>query len=459
MSTHPVASSPAASVTAAILAVGDEVLRGEIINSNAAYLGDRLFSLGFDVVLHLAVSDRPDDIKAALQRLGLQADLVVVTGGLGPTDDDRTVGVVCELLGVNPIQHESSLEAMRAWFSARDYALTPNNLKQTEIPAGSDPLPNPAGLAPGFGVQLGRARCFFMPGVPREMRRIFETHVVARAQKLIVERGAPVALSRTFHIFGMGESHIDHRLQGIEDGCPPGTVAIHYRTANPENHVRVVVRDADPKRGQETLDRLDNIVHERLGSVIYGIDDDTFISALRRTFMAARKRLAIAESCTGGLAGQLVTHEPGASGFFAGGVVAYENDVKERVLGVESSVLRVHGAVSEPCAAQMATGVRRLLNVDVAVAITGIAGDSLHDLSYPQAADSLSSEKPVGTVCFAVADGNGVRTETRQFSAGRDRVRNAAAYHALELARRAVLMPVEFPSSQQSPVELSSKRK
>jgi nicotinamide-nucleotide amidase len=367
--------------------------------------------------------------------------------------------VVCDILGVKPVQHESSLEAMKAWFAARDYALTPNNLKQTEIPAGSDPLPNPAGLAPGFGVQIGRARCFFMPGVPREMRRIFESHVVARAGKIIAERGAPAALSRTFHIFGMGESHIDHRLQGIEEGCPEGTVAIHYRTANPENHVRIVVRDTDRSRGQETFDRLDTLVHERLGSVIYGVDDDTFISALRRTFMAARKRLAVAESCTGGLAGQLVTHEPGASGFFAGGVVAYENDVKQRVLGVEAEILRIHGAVSEPCAAQMALGIRRLLNVDVAVSITGIAGDSQHDLSYPQAAAPASTEKSVGTVCFGVADGNGVRTETRQFSAGRERVRNAAAYHALELARRAVLMPVEIPSSQQSPVELSSKRK
>jgi nicotinamide-nucleotide amidase len=438
---------PAAAPRAAVLAIGDEVLRGEIINGNAAELSDRLFALGLDPVEHAVVGDDPVAMREALGRLAARADLLVVTGGLGPTEDDRTVDVVAGLLGVEPQVHGPSLAVMTDRFARHEFRLTPNNLRQVRVPAGAEPLPNAAGLAPGFAVALGRARAFFMPGVPREMRRIFADHVAPRARALLEERGGAVPLVRSWHVYGMGESHIDHHLINLLDGIDGAT--LHFRTAAPENHVRVVLRHgaraSDGLTGALLLSRLDAEVRSRLGAAVYGTDEETFALSVQRTFRAAGLTLGLAESCTGGYAGQIFTAEPGASDVFAGAIVSYANAVKQRVLGVEAQVLEEHGAVSEPCARQMATGARRVLGADVAVSVTGIAGPH-RDGAAPSdnVVGDLSSGaspggKPIGTVCFGVAGDAGVESGTRLFSGGRERIRRAAAYHALELARRAVL--------------------
>lgn len=445
MSTDSPGAGLAPADRAAVLAIGDEVLRGEVVNGNAAFLGDRLFDLGLDVVEHAVVADRPEEIAAALRRLARAAATVVVTGGLGPTEDDRTVDTVAALLGVARTSHAPSEARLRDWFAARGQPLTPNNLRQAEIPMGAQPLPNPVGLAPGFAVTLDGARCFFLPGVPREMRRVFGDHVVPEVRAHLRSAGIGRQWTRTFHVHGMGESQVDHRLAGLLEGCPPGAVSVHFRTAAPENHVRLVLRDGAALRAtgtsaEELLERLSAELRRRLGAAVYGSDGETFVGVLRRAYVAAGLRLAFAESCTGGLCGQLVTHEPGASAFFAGSVVAYENAVKERLLAVPAEVLRAHGAVSEACARAMALGARAALMVDVAVAVTGIAGDLLDDLGDPDARDAVSG-KPVGTVCFAVAGTTGVRAETRRFAGDRARVRRAAAHHALELARGAIADP------------------
>ncbi len=421
-----------------VLAIGDEVLRGEIVNGNAAFLSDRLFELGFEPGEHAVVSDEPAAIRAALQRLAAGADVIVATGGLGPTDDDRTVDVVTDLLGVAAVAHEPSLAAMRRRFATLGFELTPNNLRQVRVPAGALALDNAAGIAPGFCVAIDRTEAFFLPGVPREMERIFADHIAPRLQARQAAAGVPPATACTWHIYGMGESHIDHRLAGLIDGL--AGASLHYRTAMPENHVKVVLRGPDAAAARATLAVLDAEVRRRLGGVVYGTDADTLAGAVARAMRAAGATLALAESCTGGYAGQLVTSEPGASDFFRGAVVAYANDVKTGVLGVRPETLQVHGAVSEPCALEMAEGARRVLSATVAVAVTGIAGADKRDRSAVAevaagAAITDDGGKPVGTVCFAVAGPNGARAETRRFSPGRERIRRSAAHHALELAR------------------------
>src|SRR5450432_422766 len=392
---------------AALVAIGDEVLRGEVANSNGTFIADRLFEAGFEIAEQIVVSDDPIDIRAALVRLRAQVDVIVATGGLGPTEDDRTVDVVADLFGTGTVSDEPSLGAMKKRFSTHGFELTPNNLRQVRIPVGSKALPNSAGIAPGFVVRLGGAEAFFLPGVPREMERMFLDEVAPRLHKR------------------MGESHIDHRLSGLLTGVEGAT--LHFRTSHPVNHVKVVVCGASIEEEKATLERIDGELRKRIGPGIYAVDGESFPSAVAKALRAQDPpaTLAIAESCTGGLAGELVSSEAGASAFFRGGIVAYSDEIKTGVLGVKPETIADFGAVSEPAAREMAEGAKRVCGSSVAVAITGVAGPG-----------GGTPEKPVGTVCFAVCGPGTTRTSTKLFAGNRERVRLAAAYYALDLARR-----------------------
>ncbi len=419
--------------TAAILSIGDEVLRGEIANSNAAFLSDRLFDAGYEVRAHRVVSDRPTDIRDALESLAGEAAVIVATGGLGPTDDDRTVDVVSELLGVRATEHAPSLDAMKQRFSAHGFALTPNNLRQVRVPEGAVAFLNSAGIAPGFCVRIGEAEAYFLPGIPREMEGIFLSQCMPRLVQLLSESGVPRAAVRTFHIYGMGESHIDHRLVGLIASVPD--VTVHFRTAAPENHVKIVVRTSDFAKSQAVLDQLDHELRKRIGQGIYGIDGETFPMVVGKALRESGATLALAESCTAGYAGQLLTSEPGSSDFFLGGVMAYANDIKTKVLGVPAELLTEHGAVSEPCARAMAEGARALTGATIAVSITGVAGARM-DGRPGTLAGGATGDKPAGSVCFAVAGTRPTKSVSKLFAGDRERIRRAAAYHALDMARR-----------------------
>jgi nicotinamide-nucleotide amidase len=418
--------------TAAVLAIGDEVLRGEIANSNAAFLSDLLFDAGYDVRVHRVVSDEPAEIRAALQALATEAAVIVATGGLGPTDDDRTVDVVCELLGVETVEHLPSLEAMKHRFSAHGFALTPNNMRQVRVPAGATAFVNTAGIAPGFCIPIGGAEAYFLPGIPREMESIFTAHCMPRLIQRMADLGVPKAAVRTFHVYGMGESHIDHRLVGLTENMPD--VSVHFRTAAPENHVKVVVRTPRFAESQAALDKLDHELRKRIGQGIYGTDGETFPMVVGKSLREAKATLALAESCTAGYAGQLITSEPGASEFFLGGVMAYANEVKTALLGVPAELLTEHGAVSEACARAMAEGVRKLTNATLGVAVTGIAGSRMD--GRPNVHLGQQADKPVGSVCFAIAGPRPTKSTSKLFSGDRERIRKAAAYFALDMARR-----------------------
>jgi len=409
---------------AALLAIGDEVLRGEILNANAAFLSERLFELGLDLREHRTVSDDPLAIRAALVQLRTEADVIIATGGLGPTEDDRTVDVVCDLLGLEAETHAPSLEAMKQRFSTHGFELTPNNLRQVRVPVGAEAFQNAAGIAPGFCVDLGGGtKGFFCPGVPREMERLFSDAIRPRLAVLAAEADLKPPLVRTWHVYGMGESHIDHRLAGILGQTEGAT--LHFRTAFPENHVKLVLRDHDQERAQANLLRIETELRKRIGPGIYGIDGETFPQAVGKALLAQEATLSIAESCTGGMAGEVLTQEPGSSKYFVGAYVVYTNEMKEKALGVKSETLANFGAVSEPCAREMAEGVKRVTGSALGLSITGVAGP-----------DGGSPEKPVGTVCMACAGPGTTRTATKLFSGDRARIRKAAAFFALDMARR-----------------------
>ena len=255
------------------------------------------------------------------------------------------------------------------------------------------------------------------------MEKIFLTEAKPRLARRLAESKVTSAVVRTWHIYGMGESHIDHRLAGLLSHVEGAT--LHFRTAPPENHVKVVVRNPDPARGKEIIDQLDRELRKRIGPGIYGVDEDTFPEVVGRSLREHQATVAFAESCTAGMTGELLTSVPGSSAYFLGGVMAYSDDVKRQVLGVKPETIADFGSVSEPCAREMADGVQKMTGATLAVGVTGIAGPG-----------GATPDKPIGTVCFACVGPGTTRTATKLFSGGRQQVRRAAAYFAMDLARR-----------------------
>src|SRR5262245_8250482 len=311
---------------AEILTIGDELCRGEIVDTNSSWLSERLTELGFHVRWHSSTTDDPADMEAAFRQAAGRARVVVTSGGLGPTEDDRTVDVLCHLLGVESAIDETARGRMERRFAERGFQVTPNNLRQVRAPAGAEVIANNAGLAPGFRVRLGNADVFVTPGVPREMKAIWGDGesgfhgIGARLRAVMAEAGhaAPVVGKRVWRVAGLGESHVDHRLTGLLDGVTDAT--LHFRIAYPENLVTVVVSRGSHAEAESVLEAVDQQVRARLGEHAYGTGDDALPVVVGRRLRQRGETVATAESCTGGLIGDLLTDVPGSSDYYRGGV-------------------------------------------------------------------------------------------------------------------------------------------
>ncbi len=409
-------------MTAAVLSIGTELSRGELVNTNAPYIAAELVSIGFEVFEHVVVDDDRERLIATLRRLSETASVIVATGGLGPTTDDLTTECVAAAMGVGLKRDEASLEHIRRRFEKLGRAMSESNAKQADFPEGADVLPNPIGTAPGFSVRIGEALAFFMPGVPREMTRMFDEQVTPRIRAL--------APNDTFQIrlktFGLPESVVGEKLAGIEDAHKD--VTIGYRAHFPEIEVKVFAKGATQAAARATCEKVTAEVRARLGDVIYGEGDDTFAAVLGRELRNRGLTLAVAESCTGGLVSSLLTREPGASDYLLLGAVTYANSAKSRVLGVSEEMLRAYGAVSQEVAAAMAEGARRASGADVALSFTGVAGPT-----------GGSEDKPVGTVFIGVSGKRGTEVKHRLFPGERPQIQMIAAYAGLHLLRAYVL--------------------
>jgi nicotinamide-nucleotide amidase len=408
-------------MSAAVLSIGTELTRGELTNTNAGWLSEQLTLLGCEVTEHLTVADDVPQIADALRHLAQRHTYLVVTGGLGPTTDDLTAEAAARAAGVRLVRHEPSLEAIKRRFAAFNREMSPSNAKQADLPETATALENPVGTAPGFAMTLGTCRAFFMPGVPHEMQRLFADHVHPAVGPHVERRSHQIVL-RTF---GMTESQVGELLSGI---TAPG-VTIGYRATFPEIEVKVLARGANAAEAEELAGKVARDVRERLSAVLYGEEDDTYAAFVGRMLRDRRLSLAIAESCTGGMVGSMITDVPGSSDFLLLDAVTYSNASKTKVLGVSSEILRAYGAVSAECAAAMADGARRAVDADVAVSITGIAGPG-----------GGSDEKPVGTVWIGLArrDRSSVAEHHRLAYGDRGRIRRAAAFLALRTVVRAV---------------------
>jgi len=403
----------------ALLSIGTELTRGEISDTNAAWLGAMLTASGFRVDQIEVVSDDVDRIERALRRLTGEHALVIATGGLGPTSDDRTSEAAAKALGVERARDESALLAIRRKLEARGKVLTPAHEKMADLPRTAELLPNAVGTAPGFTLAFnGSASAFFLPGVPREMRRMFDEQVLPRIR--------PNAPNDTFQVrlrtYGLGEGMVASKLDGLE-AAHPGTT-LGYRVHAPEVDVKVIATAENPLAARELAARAAAEVRRRLGDVVYGEGDESFPEMVGRAVRSKGWRLGVAESCTGGLISHLLTSYP-ASDYLIAGAVTYANSAKTRLLGVAEDTMRGHGAVSAEVAAEMAQGMRRAADCELGISVTGIAGPS-----------GGTSQKPVGLCFWAVAHPGGTIVRSRVFPGDRDEVQLAAAYAVLDLVRR-----------------------
>ncbi len=403
---------------AAILSTGTELTRGELLNSNATWLAAELVERGVEVTTIETVADSVERITAAFGRLSASHDLVVCTGGLGPTTDDLTAECLARACGVELEPHEASLRAITEILARLGRSLTDSNAKQALLPKGSRALPNAHGTAPGFTVHLNRARVFCLPGVPSEMKPMFEAHVAS-----LLDSGPGSSLVQlVLRTVGLAESSVSEALGDIEERYG---VLLGYRVHFPELAVKVTARREAPGAARQAAETAAEEVRKRLGAyAIFGQGTDTLPGVVKNTLQSREQRLALAESCTGGLTSALLTSVPGASDVFAGAVIAYANEVKHRLLDVPREILESQGAVSEASAIAMAEGARRAMRCDWGLSITGIAGPG-----------GETPQKPLGTVHFAVCGPGLVRHQRRVLPGERERVQRAAAFLALNWLR------------------------
>ena len=409
---------------AEVLTIGDELLRGEIVDSNKSFLSERLLGLDIETHFHSSVRDDPDDMVDAFRRATSRADIVLVSGGLGPTRDDLTSEILARAFGREHVLDEAALAEIRSFFASVGREMTENNASQAYFPEGAEVLPNPIGTAPGFLLDAEDTLFFCMPGVPREMHRMMDEQVLPRiaAQSGGRARAVRATLLRTF---GMGESTLDAELSDI---ARSEDVSLGFRTSFPDNYLRPLARGATAADAEARLAEVCAEIRRRLGPLIYAEGDESLAAVAGRLLLEAGRTIAVAESCTGGLIAEKLTDVPGSSQYVQGGVVAYANRAKRDLLGVPEALLEKHGAVSEPVARAMAESVRERFGADFGIATTGISGP-----------DGGTEEKPVGLVHLAFADGTRTHADHFIFPLDRTRHRQLTAQIALDWVRRALL--------------------
>lgn len=381
-------------VCAEILSTGDEIRCGSVVDSNAAWIAERLEAAGVPVLRHTCVGDDRDAIAAALSEIGGRAAIAVVTGGLGPTADDRTAEAAAQAAGVELVESAEALAVVERFLAPRGISISAANRKQARMPDGAECLDNPEGSAPGFRLRIGGCQVICLPGVPREMEAMLQRHVLPRIRDLV---GLPDGVQEVgvLNTFGMPESVVGERLEGLEAAFPG--IRLGLRVAFPEIQVRLYGHAQERGDLERRLGQAAEEVCRRLGKRVVSRRGEGMATALGELLRGRGQTLAVAESCTGGMIGALLTDVAGSSDYFLLSAVTYANAVKTAVLGVSPEVLERWGAVHEETARAMAQGARRVAGADFGLATTGIAGPG-----------GGSADKPVGTVCIGLATAESV---------------------------------------------------
>jgi nicotinamide-nucleotide amidase len=409
----------------AIAAIGDELLIGQVVNTNAAWLGTTLTDAGMAVEKMVTVADTEESIRGLLDEHLDTFDLLIVTGGLGPTHDDITKQVLADYFNRSLQFHENIFEEIRRRFEARGIPLARSNRGQAMVPEGFEPLNNPIGTAPGlwcdYEREQGTGSIACLPGVPSEMKRIVQESVLPRLRERI---GGRNIIRRTLLTTGIGESNLNEELgdlseylsQDVRLAFLPGPQGVRLRLT------AIVSDDPSPERRME---KLESVIRERAGTYVYGSGEETLQSVVADLLREHGMTVSVAESCTGGLVLSRLTDVPGSSDYVAGGVVAYSNEVKVALLGVPQDTLGAHGAVSRQVATEMARGVRRALGTSVGLATSGILGPG-----------GGTEEKPVGTVWIGLSDDSGATASLLRLGLDRETNKERTVAAVLNLLRR-----------------------
>lgn len=413
---------------AAIISVGNELLNGQTVDTNSNWLQERLLAVSIPVVYSCAITDDIEEIKNAIEYASTKADIILITGGLGPTDDDLTRQAIAEFLNVKLEYHPDIFEKIKKFFAALKYPIPEKNKIQAYLPAGTSEIENEFGTAPGIYYDDGKKIIASFPGVPSEMKQMFDKSVLPKLKKPALSgvegfAKGDVLVVRKVRCIGAGESKIAEMLGDMMS-----------RGRNPQINCTVnsgiitlsIVAHAKNKNQAQFLASQDvQKLCDILGSLVYGLDEQTLAEVVGQKLAEKKQTIAVAESCTGGLVAKMITDVPGASKYFRGGWITYSNELKVSQLGVKKELIEQKGAVSSEVAAAMAAGAKLKASADYAIAVTGIAGP-----------DGGSEQKPVGLVYISIALPDGVETEKFLFGTrGRDFIRLRASQNALNLLR------------------------
>ncbi len=406
-----------------IFSTGDEIRTGALVDTNSAYLADKLYRAGITVTRLQCVGDDVDLLSAVLKEIGDRADVALVTGGLGPTTDDLTALAAAMAKGVDLELNHVALESVKAFFASKNRRMPESNKKQAMVPKGSGILKNSVGTAPGFYLKIGKCMFYFMPGVPFEMKKMFKDRVLPSILSL---KGGAKSYNfvRTISTFGMTESLAGEKVANVSSYFP--AIKLGLRAKFPEIQIKLYAKGNDESFLKEELDKACAWVKDKMGDKVFSVVGESMEEVVGKLLLRQRKTVAIAESCTGGLVANRLTDISGSSEYFLFSGVTYSNEAKINVLGVPAQIIEKHGAVSKECVKEMAKGVRKISGADYGLSISGIAGPG-----------GGTKQKPVGTVCMGLATPDKIRAYgfLMQF-ATRKMNKSMFAMKALDIIRR-----------------------
>ncbi len=408
---------------AEIISIGTELLLGHIVNTNAAFLSQKLAEIGIDVYYQTTVGDNPQRLIESIKRSVRRSDIIITSGGLGPTVDDVTIEAIAALLNRRLVLNKTVLKGVKAYFKLRKVKFPIETMRQAYIPEGVKWIRNNVGTAPGLLVEYMGKTIVCLPGPPREIESMFVKDVIPYLKKL--GKSDWVIRSRTIKTTGLAESQVDGRVRDLLKLKPPTTVGIYAKLRHVE--LKIMTKAKNEKAAAKAISGIEKKIRGRLKGYIFGYNEETLEETVAKMLIKKRLTIAVAESCTGGLLSHRLTNISGASKYFLMGIVAYSNEIKEKLLFVPEKLLNRHGAVSGPVALEMAKGIRSLGCTDIGIGITGIAGPT-----------GGTKKKPVGLVYLALVTDNKQIVKELRFTGSREEIKFQASQVALDLIRKNV---------------------
>ncbi|RXT15183.1 competence/damage-inducible protein A [Ammoniphilus sp. CFH 90114] len=402
---------------AEIIAVGTELLLGQIANTNAQYISKKLAELGVDVLYHSVVGDNTDRLRRVVEAAQSRSQIIIFTGGLGPTKDDLTKETIAKCIHKTLVLDQTAMQRIEEFFIRRGIVMTENNRKQAMVIDGCTVLPNDHGMAPGMAIEAQGLHYILLPGPPRELNPMFDSYGIPYLQTLFPDE--QIVHSKVLRFFGIGESALEETLLDLIDNQTNPTIA--PLASEGEVTIRLTAKTKTVEIANDMIHQLESIIYSRVGQYVYGYNQDTLESVAFDLLKEKKLTLALAESCTGGLVSRLITSIPGSSEVFVGGVVSYSAEAKELLLDIPSGLINQDGAVSASVAEKMALQVRLKLNADIGLSITGVAGPG------------QTEEKPVGLVYIGISSAFGEETLELRLSGTREGIQIRAAKNSLFL--------------------------